>query len=107
LVYNQATTSPTTFKVLSSKGGPIPDNDSFATMSASSALDDALRDLIAAFNNGFDAGFNNLMQYDGISLRTYLLSKGYTGPEIDWMETIDDATTHFDSYALSQAVMEQ
>ena len=107
LVHNQATTSPATFKVLASDGGPIPDNDRIATMSAGTVLDDALADLIAAFNNGFDAGFDNLMQYDGISLRTYLLQKGYTAQEIDWMETIDDATTHFDAYALSQAVLEQ
>ena len=107
LVYNQVTPSPATFKVLSSEGGPIPDNDQIATMSAGTALDNALADLIAAFSNGFDEGFDNLMQYDGISLRTYLLQKGYTAADIDWMETIDDATTHFDSYALSQAVLEQ
>ena len=47
------------------------------------------------------------MQSDGISLRTYLLQKDYTAADIDWMETIDDATTHVDSYALSQAVLEQ
>ena len=111
LVYNQDTTSPTTFKVLSSEGGPIPDSDRIATMSAGTALDDALSDLIAAFDNGFDEGFDNLMKYDGLSLREYLLQKGYTAQDIDWMETIDDATTHatthFDAYALSQAVLEQ
>ena len=107
LVYNQETPSASTFKVLSSQGGPIPDNDRIATISAGTALDDALADLIAAFKNGFDEGFDNLMRYDGISLRTYLLQKGYTAAEIDWMETLDDATTHYDAYALSQAVLEQ
>ena len=107
LVYNQDTASPAMFKVLASQGGPIPDNDKIATMSAGVALDNALSDLIAAFDNGFDEGFDNLMQFDGLSLRQYLLQKGFTAAEIDWMETIDDATTHFDTYSLTQAVLEQ
>ena len=108
LVYNQDTPSAARFKVLSSDGVPIPNNDRIATLSAGTALDDALQDLINVFNtSGFDARFNNLMQYDGISVREYLLQKDFTAAEIDWMETIDDATTHFDAYSLSQAVLEQ
>ena len=107
LVDNQLTPSPATFKVLGSQGGPIPDNDKIATISAGTALDNALADLLTAFDQGFDAGFNNLMQYDGLSLRAYLLQKGYTAQEIDWMETLDDATRHYDTYTLSQAVLEQ
>jgi hypothetical protein len=107
LRYNQDTPDAATFDDLTSQGGPIPDHDQLATMSAGTVLDNALADLIAAFNAGFDEGFNNLMKFDGISLRTYLLQKGFTSQDIDWMETIDDATTHFDSYSLSQAVLEQ
>ncbi|KAM4061637.1 hypothetical protein HRG_013264 [Hirsutella rhossiliensis] len=47
------------------------------------------------------------MQYDAISVRQYLLQKGYSPQQIDWIETIADATTHYDTYSLSEAVMEQ
>jgi Flavin containing amine oxidoreductase len=107
LVYNQVPASAATFDVLSSEGGPIPNNDQLATLSAGVVLDQALADLIAAFNNGFDEGFDNLMKYDGMSLRAYLVKQGYSAEDIDWMETIDDATTHYDAYSLSQAVLEQ
>lgn len=79
LVYNQITPSPATFKVLTSQGGPIPDSDRIATLSGGTALGNALGSLVQVFNtSGFDAGFDNLMQYDGMSLRAYLVSQDYT-----------------------------
>ncbi|KAF2673077.1 flavin-containing amine oxidase [Microthyrium microscopicum] len=108
LVYNQVNPSAATFKVLTSDGGPIPNNDRIATLNTETALTQPLQSLIDVFTKyGFDAGFNNLMQYDNISLREYLLQNGYSSRDVDWMETIDDATTHFDAYSLSQAVLEQ
>jgi hypothetical protein len=108
LLYNQETPTADTFDVETSDGGPIRNDDKLATTAAGSVLAEALQDFIDVFStSGFDAGFDHLMQYDGVSLRQYLLSKNYTTQDVDWMETLTDATTHMDAYALSQAVLEQ
>jgi monoamine oxidase len=108
LLYNQDAPTADAFDVLTSDGGPIPNGDQLATLSAGTVLDNALQDLINVFNtSGFDAGFNHLMQNDSVSLREYLMRKGYSTRDVDWTETTDDATTHYDTYSLSQAVLEQ
>jgi hypothetical protein len=96
LRYNQDTPDAATCNVLTSQDGSIPDHNQLAITSAGTVLGDALSDLIAAFATCFDDGFNNLLKFDNISLRTYLLQQGYTSQDIDWLETIDDAATHFD-----------
>lgn len=60
-----------------------------------------------ALTDDFDTGFNQLMAWDSYSARSYLLSQGYTNGQIDWMETINDATDHYDTYSMSQAVLEE
>jgi monoamine oxidase len=106
LVYNQVNPSAETFDVLVSEGGTI-NNDSFAAMSPGAVFSGAVGDLVQALGVDFDTGFDMLMQYDHISVRQYMLQKGYSPQQIDWIETIADATTHYDTYALSEAVMEQ
>ena len=66
-----------------------------------------LHHLIAALEADFDTGFNKLMEYDQLSVRQYLLNRNFTGPEIEWIETINDATGHYDDMSLSQAALEQ
>jgi hypothetical protein len=105
LVYNQITPSADTFGVLTSEGGTIAPS-SFAAMSPGTVLDLALKDLLTALVEDFDIGFSKLMEYDQLSVRAYLLQQGYTSQEIDWMETIDDATEHYDCGSLSQATLE-
>jgi monoamine oxidase len=46
------------------------------------------------------------MEYDQLSVRAFLLEQGYTSQDIDWLETIDDATEHYDCGSLSQATLE-
>lgn len=106
LIYNQASPSAENFNVLVAEGGTI-NNDTFAAMSPSAVLGGAIRNLVQALVTDFDTGFNMLMQYDAISVRQYMLQKGYSPQQIDWIETIADATTHYDTYSLSEAVMEQ
>ncbi|KAG7423077.1 putative bifunctional amine oxidase [Fusarium oxysporum f. sp. raphani] len=60
-----------------------------------------------ALSADFDAGFNLLMEYDSLSVRQFLLKKGFTNNEIDWMETVNDATGHYGTHSMSQAVMEE
>lgn len=55
-----------------------------------SALSDPDRDLSTK-------GWDHLMDYDSLSVRAYLLSQGFTMDEIDWLETMNDATGHYDS----------
>jgi len=105
LVYNQVTPSADTFGVLTSEGGTIP-NSTFSAMSSGTIFDDAIKGVLKALEKDFDTGFDKLMEYDQLSVRAYLLKKGYTSPQIDWLETIDDATEHYDCNSLSQATLE-
>lgn len=106
LVYNQVTPSAETFDVLVSEGGTIT-KDAFAAMSPGTVFSHAVSQLTKALSVDFDAGFNLLMQYDQISVRQYLLTRGFSPEQVDWMETINDATTHYDTMALSQNVLEE
>ncbi len=106
LVFNQAAPTAATFNVLTTEGGTIPVSK-FANMSASTVLDDAIQNLLTALNGGFDTGFKTLMDYDQTSVRRYLQDKGYTAQEIDWLETINEATEHYDTFSLSQLTLEQ
>jgi hypothetical protein len=105
LVYNQVTPSVNTFGVSTSEGGTISD-PKFSAMSPGTVLDDALKDLLNALVKDFDTGFDKLMEYDQLSVRAFLLKQGYTSQDIDWLETIDDATEHYDCGSLSQATLE-
>ncbi|KAJ3494500.1 hypothetical protein NLG97_g4039 [Lecanicillium saksenae] len=106
LVYNQITPSAANFNILTSQGGTI-NNTAFSTMSPGTVFNDAVDDIVKSLNVDFTTGFNKLMEYDNLSVRQYLLTKGYSTQEIDWLEAINEATTHYDTYSLGQAVIEQ
>lgn len=106
LVYNQVTPSAANFDILSTEGGTINRTD-FATSSPGTIFNDAVDEIIKALKEDFTKGFNKLMEYDNLSVRQYLLNKGYSTQEVDWLEAINEATTHYDTYSLGQAVIEQ
>ncbi|KAF6811931.1 L-amino acid oxidase [Colletotrichum musicola] len=82
-------------------------NASFGIASASSLFNESLVHLTQALSENFTAGFNELMDYDSKTVREHFLDLGYTNTEIDWLETVNDATGHYDMYSMSQAVLEQ
>ncbi|TPX13329.1 uncharacterized protein E0L32_006302 [Thyridium curvatum] len=82
-------------------------NTTFDSMSASQVWAAQVQTLTAALSADFDSGFNLLMQYDSMSVREFLLRQGFANSEIDWLETMNDATGHYDMYSMSQAVLEQ
>ncbi|KAL5351985.1 hypothetical protein ACLOAV_003848 [Pseudogymnoascus australis] len=79
----------------------------FAQLNPTEVWASVTQNLTDALTADFTEGFNLLMEYDSVSIRSYLLSQGYTGPQVDWLETIDDATDHYDMYSMSQGVLEQ
>ncbi|KAI9846686.1 MAG: hypothetical protein M1837_003741 [Sclerophora amabilis] len=106
LIYNQVLPSADNFDVLVSDGGTI-DPGVFATASPASVFDEAIKDLIHELEIDFDSGFRKLMEYDQVSVRQYMLTKGFSPEQIDWMETVDDATTHYDTMSMSQSALEE
>ena len=105
LIYNQDTPSAAAFGVLTSEGGTIS-NVTFSTLSPAKVFDGAINELLEALVKDFDTGFDKLMEFDQMSVREYLLSKGFTSEEVDWLETIGDATEHYDTESLAQATLE-
>ncbi|OBR14723.1 L-amino acid oxidase [Colletotrichum higginsianum IMI 349063] len=86
----------------------VPVFDSaFETQSASTVWADQVKFMTDELTADFTSGFNLLMEYDSVTVRQFLLDKGFTNTEIDWLETINDATGHYDMYSMSQAVLEQ
>lgn len=105
LLYNQVTPTADAFNTEVSDNGTV--DTTFAKLSPSEAWSNVTNKFTTALSQNFTAGFNLLMETDSQSIRAYLLSQGYTDPEIDWMETINDATDHYDMYSMSQGVLEQ
>ena len=79
----------------------------FATVSPPDRWTNVTLNFTDVLSKNFTLGFDLLMDVDAQSIRSYLESQGYTGPEIDWMETINDATGHYDMYSMSQGVLEE
>ena len=104
LSLNQQAPSNDLFRVNVSDGGTVP--DAFAVLNPYTVWKDVLKQFTDALSISFDAGFNKLMEMDSLSVREYFRSLGYTDAEVDWLETTNDATGHYDS-ALSQMVLEQ
>jgi monoamine oxidase len=100
LIQDPASASPARYNV------PIA-NTTFDTMSASDVWADQVKNLTAALSANFLDGFDKLMKYDSMSVRDFLLTNGFDNSEVDWMETMNDATGHYDMYSMSQAVLEQ
>jgi monoamine oxidase len=105
-VHSGVSASAATFRVLTSEGGDIPPSD-FADGNPDTIYNDAISELIVALEQNFDAGFNKLMEFDQVSVRAYLLQKGFTNAQINWLETIEEGTLSFDKASLAQAVIEQ
>lgn len=101
LAYNQEGTSPSTFDV-------DLGNTTFDDLDSGSLWLKQVSSMTTALTLNFDTGFDKLMEaYDSLSARAYLLSQGYTNGQINWLETVNDATDHYDTYSMSQAVLEQ
>ncbi|KAI9675575.1 MAG: hypothetical protein M1817_000941 [Caeruleum heppii] len=92
------------FDVRIAEQGTVPGQ--FAALSPKTVWSEAVVDLTDALTKSFDDGFNKLMEYDSMSVREYLAGKNYTDAEVDWLETMNDATGHYDA-AVSQMVLEQ
>lgn len=92
------------FQVGILKGGNI--DDDFAVQSPAQVLEDKFKEFMDALSEDFDDGFDYLMEYDSISVRQYFLEMGYSHQEIDWLETTNDATNHYD-LSLSQTILEE
>jgi hypothetical protein len=105
LLYNQVTPTADVFDAEISRNGTVAAQ--FANISPGQAWANATDRFTTAISDNFTAGFDLLMRTDTQSIRAYLLSQGYTDPEIDWMESINDATDHYDMYSMSQGVLEQ
>ncbi|KAH0424148.1 l-amino acid oxidase [Colletotrichum camelliae] len=83
------------------------DNPPFEASSASDVWATQVKTLTDALSVDFTSGFDLLMQYDSMTAREFLLDRNFTNSEIDWLETVNDATGHYDMYSMSQAVLEQ
>ncbi|KAL0937082.1 L-amino acid oxidase [Colletotrichum truncatum] len=82
-------------------------NEAFATQSAANVWAAQVATMTKALSENFTAGFNLLMEYDSMTTREFLLDRNFTNGEIDWLETVNDATGHYDMYSMSQAVLEE
>ena len=82
-------------------------NSTFNAMSAAKVWADQVKIMTDALSSDFTTGFQLLMQYDSMSVRDFLLTQGFSNDEVDWLETMNDATGHYDMESMSQAVMEE
>lgn len=82
-------------------------NVTFDAADAGSVWRGLLDNMTEALTNDFTTGFNALMDLDSHSVRGWLLDQGFTNGQINWMETVNDATGHYDFYSMSQAVLEE
>jgi monoamine oxidase len=105
-VHSNVIPSATTFHVLTNEGGNIPPSE-FAVLNPDKIYGDAIAELVNALQQNLDEGFNKLMEFDQLSVRAYLLQKGFTNAQINWLETIEEGTLSFDKASLAQAVIEQ
>ncbi|KAK1990243.1 L-amino acid oxidase [Colletotrichum falcatum] len=100
LIQNSASTSPNTF-------GVSLFNSTFNAQSAGDIWKSQVLFMVDSLSANFTAGFDLLMKYDSKTVRGFLLDRGFTNTEIDWLEVTNDATGHYDMMSMSQAVLEQ
>jgi len=105
LQYNQVPPTADIFDAELADNGTV--DAQFAKLDPTTVWANVTNTLTTALSNDFTEGFNLLMNYDLESVRSYLLSQGFTGPQVDWLETINDATDHYDMYSMSQSVLEE
>lgn len=96
LAFNNEPTSPNQFHV-----DLLRDNqsDPFNADDASQTFNNSIFEFMEPLSDhgGLSTkGWDDLMDYDSLSVRAYLLAKNFTMDEIDWMETLNDATGHYD-----------
>ena len=98
LAFNNDSTSPDQFHVKLLHNN-IP--DPFNALNSAEVFGNATANFMQALNDTDGdlntQGWNHLMDYDSLSVRGYLLTKGFTMDELDWLETVNDATGHYDS----------
>ena len=82
-------------------------NTTFDTQSASDLWSNQVKSMSTELSKNFTKGFNTLMELDTMSVRQFLIKNGFANSEIDWMETVNDATGHYDTYSMSQAILEE
>lgn len=98
LAFNKDSTSPDQFNVTLLRNNL---SDPFNALASSKLFSEAIKDFMGNLTDSDGGlkteGWDNLMDYDSLSVRAYLLAKGFTMDEIDWLETMNDATGHYDS----------
>lgn len=103
LAFNNDTTSPKQFNVTLLRNNHADNQPDvyFNSNNSATVFDDAIAQFMKPLNNSkgelSTQGWNQLMDYDSLSVRAYLFAKGFTMDEIDWLETMNDATGHYDS----------
>ncbi|KAL1848916.1 hypothetical protein Daus18300_013425 [Diaporthe australafricana] len=108
LAFNKDPTSPDQFDVKLLRNNI---RDPFNALNSSGVFRQSITNFMQALNDTdgdlSTQGWNHLMDYDSLSVRAYLLTQGFTMDEIDWLETMNDATGHYDMYSLPQSVLEE
>ncbi|KAG8156840.1 hypothetical protein KVR01_013253 [Diaporthe batatas] len=108
LAFNNDSTSPDQFHVeLMRNNRTDPFNEFGASHLFREAIDDFMQTLIDTNGDLNTEGWNHLLERDSLSVRAYLLMRDHTMDEIDWLETINEATGHYNVYSLPQAVLEE
>ncbi|KAK6539298.1 hypothetical protein TWF694_009531 [Orbilia ellipsospora] len=93
------------FKVGIPKKGNVPEN--LAKENVVEVYGDAFKSFTTLFDESFADGWKEVLKYDDMSVRTYLREKaGLTDIEIDWLETVNDATGHYE-LSVAQLAVEQ
>lgn len=96
--FNNDPTSPDQFDVELLRNNI---RDPFNALNSSNVFSQATINFMQALNDTHGdlstQGWDHLMEYDSLSVRAYLLTEGFTMDEIDWLETMNDATGHYDS----------
>jgi hypothetical protein len=105
LLYNQDPPTADAFNAEVSDNGTV--DAQFGALDPQKVWASVTQKFTTALSKNFTSGFDLLMNYDSQSIREYLMFLGYTGAQIDWMETVNDATDHYDTYSMSQGVLEQ
>ncbi|KAK4164716.1 flavin-containing amine oxidase [Cladorrhinum sp. PSN259] len=105
LVHLAVTPSAETFGTLKSDNGTVSD-PAFGAMSPQKILETEFAPLVQGLEDDFTSGFVKLMEYDHLSVRQFLMERGYAAEEIDWIETVHDFTGQYDRWSLPQAVLE-
>ncbi|KJZ73059.1 hypothetical protein HIM_07631 [Hirsutella minnesotensis 3608] len=87
-------------------GGTTYDSKTFAALSPDALFQDLFLSMFKGFGTNFDSFYKQMLLHDGISVREFLAQQGLSAEQINWLETVNFGTTHFNSFSLTQLVME-